>query len=65
MHITKDLFRKRAGYVDSFGVMRDLETLERKERMYWLRDHPSLLRLHRKDMLREVNYLTREMGGSE
>ena len=60
MHIIKDLFRKKAGYVDSFGVLRDLEKQERKERMYALKQHPSLLRLHKKDMFREVNALLSE-----
>tara|TARA_Y100000310_G_C20218772_1_gene594786 strand:+ start:279 stop:464 length:186 start_codon:yes stop_codon:yes gene_type:complete len=57
----RNLFQKKAGYRDSFGVVKDLETTERKEKMYWLKSHPSLLRLHRRDMLRDVNYLLREV----
>ena len=60
MHIIKDLFKKKSGYVDSFGVVSDLQKESRKERMYWLKQHPSLLKLHQRDMLRDVNYLVRE-----
>lgn len=63
MHILGNWFNKNKGYVDSFGVVKDLETQERKDKLYWLKQHPSLLKLHRKDMFRDVNLLTRELGG--